>query len=86
MIEKSWNKMEINSKTTNINIRIDADLKKQAENLFNELGLNMSVAVNLFLIQCVKRQEIPFEITKSKNQVFSYTPSKEDTSVYQNLL
>ena len=30
--------------TTNLNIRIDSDLKKQAEQIFNELGLNMSTA------------------------------------------
>ena len=35
--------------TTNLNIRIDADLKKQAEQIFNELGLNMSTALTVFL-------------------------------------
>ena len=34
-------------------IRIDADIKKQATDLFNTLGLDMSGAVNLFLHQCI---------------------------------
>ena len=43
-------------------IRIDADIKKQATALFNELGLDMSSAVNLFLHQCVLRGGLPFNV------------------------
>ena len=46
----------------NINIRIDEDLKKDAEALFNDLGLSMTTAINLFLKQCVLCQGIPFEL------------------------
>ena len=37
--------------TTPTQIRIDADIKKQAMDLFSSLGLDMSSAVNLFLHQ-----------------------------------
>ena len=47
-------------------IRIDADVKKQATNLFNELGLDMSSAVNLFLHQCILQGGIPFSISIPK--------------------
>ena len=43
-------------------IRIDADIKKQATDLFNTLGLDMSGAVNQFLHQCVLRGGLPFNI------------------------
>ena len=43
-------------------IRIDADIKKQATALFNELGLDMSTAINLFLHQCVLRGGLPFNV------------------------
>ena len=43
-------------------IRIDADIKKQATDLFNDLGLDMSNAVNLFLHQCVLRGGLPFRV------------------------
>ena len=48
--------------TTPTQIRIDADIKKQATALFNELGLDMSSAVNLFLHQCVLRGGLPFNV------------------------
>ena len=48
--------------TTNLNIRIDEDLKKQAEEIFNELGLNMSTALTVFLRQTVRSNGIPFEM------------------------
>lgn len=43
-------------------IRIDADIKKQATDLFRDLGLDMSGAVNLFLHQCVLRGGLPFVV------------------------
>ncbi len=43
-------------------IRIDSDIKKQANSLFNSLGLDMSGAVNLFLHQCVLRGGLPFSV------------------------
>ena len=46
-------------------IRIDADLKKDANELFKELGMDMSTAVNMFLRQCVLYEGIPFAIKKN---------------------
>ncbi|MCM1499358.1 MAG: type II toxin-antitoxin system RelB/DinJ family antitoxin [Clostridium sp.] len=43
-------------------IRIDADIKKEATALFSSLGLDMSGAVNLFLHQCVLRGGLPFPV------------------------
>nr|WP_214659386.1 type II toxin-antitoxin system RelB/DinJ family antitoxin [Candidatus Formimonas warabiya] len=48
--------------TTNISIRMDVELKKQAEQLFNELGMSMTTAFNIFLRQAVRQQRIPFDI------------------------
>ena len=55
------------STTTNVSIRMDVDLKKQAEKLFADLGLNMTVAMTMFLRQAISRQGIPFEITRAPN-------------------
>lgn len=46
----------------NINIRIDDNLKKDAENLFNDLGLNMTTATTMFLKQCLYCHGLPFEV------------------------
>lgn len=48
--------------TTNISIRMDVELKKQAEKLFSELGMNMTTAFNIFLRQAVRQQRIPFDV------------------------
>lgn len=48
--------------TTNISIRMDADLKKRADILFSELGMNISTAFNIFVRQALREGGIPFEI------------------------
>lgn len=49
-----------------INIRIDDDLKKRGERLFNELGLSFSSAVSIFVSQAVREQALPFKVTANK--------------------
>lgn len=51
----------------NTNISLDADLKKSAQALFSDLGLDMTTAVTLFLRQAVREQAIPFEIRRIPN-------------------
>ena len=48
--------------TTNMSIRMDAELKKQAEVMLADMGLNMTTAMNMFLRQVVRQGKIPFEI------------------------
>ena len=43
-------------------IRIDENLKKQATELFSQLGMDMSGAMNIFLKQCVLRGGLPFSV------------------------
>jgi len=56
--------------TTNISIRMDSDLKAQADAFFGELGMNLSTAFNVFVRQSLREGRIPFDI--SLNQ-----PNKE---------
>lgn len=44
------------------NIKIDPTLKREAQELFDNLGLSLSAAVNLFLRQAVREQAIPFRV------------------------
>ena len=46
-----------------VNIRLDDDLKKRADALFETLGLNMTTAVTMFVRQSVREGGIPFKIT-----------------------
>lgn len=52
-----------NSNTTNISIRMDSELKAQAEALFSELGMNLSTAFNIFVRQAIRNGAIPFTIS-----------------------
>ncbi|MBQ7366486.1 MAG: type II toxin-antitoxin system RelB/DinJ family antitoxin [Spirochaetaceae bacterium] len=51
---------------SNITIRIDSELKKQGEELFDELGLSMTAAITSFIKQSVREQGIPFRLTRKK--------------------
>ena len=51
------------SATTNISIRMDSDLKAQADQLFNELGMNITTAFNIFVRQALREGRIPFDIS-----------------------
>ena len=47
----------------NLTIRMDDELKKDAQMLFAELGMNLSTAITLFAKQAVREQRIPFEVS-----------------------
>lgn len=47
------------------NINLEPDLKKSAQELFSDLGLDLTTAVTLFLKQSVREQAIPFEIRRN---------------------
>ncbi|MST91341.1 type II toxin-antitoxin system RelB/DinJ family antitoxin [Ruthenibacterium lactatiformans] len=49
--------------TTNISIRMDSELKAQADALFNELGMNITTAFNIFVRQSLREGKIPFDIS-----------------------
>ena len=51
--------------TTNITIRMDEQLKKQAEELFSDLGLSMTTAFIAFTKQAVREQRIPFNLSRN---------------------
>ena len=51
------------SNTINMSFRVDKDLKRKADELFKNLGMNTSVALNMFLTQSVREQSIPFTPT-----------------------
>ncbi|MDQ0202863.1 type II toxin-antitoxin system RelB/DinJ family antitoxin [Pectinatus haikarae] len=53
----------IKKKAVTMTIRVDADLKNQAEILCDEMGLTMSAAYNVFLKALVRERAIPFKIS-----------------------
>jgi DNA-damage-inducible protein J len=53
--------------TTNLSIRIDRGLKDEADNLFNDMGMNLTTAITIFIKQAVRQKKIPFEIALDSN-------------------
>lgn len=48
---------------TQVNFRIDEDVKNNAEEALKEMGLTMSAAITMFLVKVGREKRIPFEIT-----------------------
>lgn len=48
--------------TINVTIRLDREVKENAEKLFGEFGMNLSTAFNVFARQSLRQGKIPFEI------------------------
>ena len=54
-----------------INFRIDDDLKIKADKIFNELGLNITTAITMFICQTIQQGCIPFEVTARTDPFYS---------------
>jgi DNA-damage-inducible protein J len=52
--------------TTNLNVRTEKVVKEKAEAIFNELGLNMTTAINIFLRTTIRENGIPFDLKLSE--------------------
>jgi len=50
------------TETINVTIRLDRDVKENAEKMFNDFGMNLSTAFNIFVRQALRQGKIPFEI------------------------
>ena len=50
------------SATTNVCIRLDSEIKRQSEKLYNSLGMSLSTAINVFLRQSLRMGGLPFEV------------------------
>lgn len=51
-----------------INMRVNSKLKKESEQILNELGLSISNAIDLYLIQIIKERGIPFNLKLAKTE------------------
>jgi len=52
---------------TQVSMRVDEEIKTQAEELFSDIGLTMTTAFNLFLRAAIREQKIPFELSRNTN-------------------
>ena len=75
--------------TSTINVRVDSELKAQAETLFADLGLSMSTAVVMFLKSAVSHDGLPFEVRRytpnaaTRSALGEYEEMKKSPSAYK---
>ncbi len=63
-------------KSTNLSIRLEMELKKDAEELFGSLGMSLTTAFNVFLRQSLKVQGLPFSVTRRREESSSAAEDK----------
>lgn len=63
---------------SNVTIRIDDELKKQADEMFDELGMSFTTAVNVFVKQALREGALPFEVTLHPRGRAAYDYATED--------
>ncbi|MGN0482938.1 MAG: type II toxin-antitoxin system RelB/DinJ family antitoxin [Lachnospiraceae bacterium] len=66
-----------------ISLRVDDDVKRNAEKTLNEIGLSMSTAINIFLKTVVRENRIPFEL--SADPFYSSSNMKYLENVMQDI-
>lgn len=69
--------------TTNLNVRVNKDLKTSAELIADALGMNLTTAVNIFLRQMVAQQGMPFPVRLTPNA--ETRQALEDAMHHRNL-
>jgi len=68
--------------TSNMNIRMDSEIKAQAQALFAQFGLDMTTAVNMFLRQALRERGIPFELRLPSSSLEQAMRDIEEGRVY----
>ncbi|RSJ66039.1 bifunctional antitoxin/transcriptional repressor RelB [Streptococcus oralis] len=53
---------------TSMSIRLDSEVKEQAQQVFNNLGMDMTTAINIFLRQAIQYQGLPFDVRLDENR------------------
>ena len=53
---------------TSMSIRLDSEVKEQAQQVFNHLGMDMTTATNIFLRQAIQYQGLPFDVRLDENR------------------
>ncbi len=52
---------------TNVNIKVDENIRDEVKDLFNQMGLDMTTAVNMFFIASLREKGLPFAVSTLPN-------------------
>ena len=70
--------LTMTQKTANIYVRIEPDVKKEAEEILSSLGVSASNAINMFYKQIILRKGIPFDVTLNSAKPVDISSMSED--------
>ncbi len=71
------------SKSDTINVRIEPELKENAERILSDLGISVSTAINIYYRQIVEKNGIPMELTIKPSPVFENLTTAELTEMLE---
>jgi len=60
-----------------LNVRVDANDKKEFEQFCNDVGMNISTAINMFIKAVLREQKLPFEVKSNSLDQFYFEKLKE---------
>ena len=71
---------------TSMSIRVDSEVKEQAQQVFNNLGMDMTTAINIFLRQAIQYQGLPFDVRldESRNLLEVLTDLDQNRNMSQS--
>ena len=71
---------------TSMSIRLDSEVKEQAQQVFSNLGMDMTTAINIFLRQAIQYQGLPFDVRldESRNLLEVLTDLDQDRNMSQS--
>ena len=71
---------------TSMSIRLDSEVKEQAQQLFSNLGMDMTTAINIFLRQAIQYQGLPFDVRldESRNLLEVLTDLDQNRNMSQS--
>jgi DNA-damage-inducible protein J len=61
------------ARTTRVSVKVDSNIKKQAEDVLDQLGISVDTAMRIYLYQIALQRKIPFDISlPDTNKPISY--------------
>ena len=71
---------------TSMSICLDSEVKEQAQQVFNNLGMDMTTAINIFLRQAIQYQGLPFDVRldESRNLLEVLTDLDQNRNMSQS--
>ena len=70
--------------TTNLSIRMNVAVKKEAEAMFDSLGMSLTTAINIFIKQSLRARGIPFQITMDSPNAVTLAAMEEARKLANN--